>query len=112
MLMFLHAVLPALINLNLLFQRSDPLIHILYDALLTCVKELLSSGFASSELVREIANCDVTIVQIKGEVLKDENILGKSKVFVGFLLDFKLNELLDKGDISERDFDFSYKSIL
>ena len=45
-------------------------------------------------------------------MLKDENILGKSKVFVGFLLHSKLNELLDKGDISERDFDFFYKSIL
>ena len=111
-LIFLHAALPALINLNLLFQRSDPLIHILYDALLICVKQLLSSRFASPELVREFANCDVTIIQIKGEVLKDENILGISKVFVGFLLHSKLNELLDKGDISERDFDFFYKSIL
>ena len=109
--MFLHAALPPLINLNLLFQRSDPLIHILYDALLTYVKQLLSR-FASPEFVKEFANCDISIVQMKGEVFKDENILDKSKMFVGFLLHSKLNELLDKGDISERDFDFFYKSIL
>lgn len=55
--------------------------------------------------MRKFANGNVTIVQIKVEVLKGENILAKSKIFVGFLLRSKLNELWDKGDINERDLD-------
>ena len=57
-------------------------------------------------------HCYVTIAQIKREVFKDENILDKSKIFFGFSLRSKLNELLDKGGISERDFDIFYKSVL
>ena len=100
--MFSHAALPPLINLNLLLQRSD---------LLPVLKQLLSR-FAFPELVRKFTNCYVTIAQIKKEVFKDENILDKSKIFFGFLLCSKLNELLDKGDISEWDFDIFYKSVL
>lgn len=111
LLKFLHAALPPLIHLNLLLQRSDPLIHILYDALFTCAKQLLSR-FASPELVRKFDNGDVTINDIKGEVFKEENILDSSKMFVGFLLRTKLNELLNEGDISERDFDSFYSSVL
>ena len=77
MLMFLHTALTPLINLNLLLQRSDSLIHILYNTLFTCVKQLLSR-FASPELVRKFANGDVTIVQIKGEIIKDENTAKES----------------------------------
>ena len=109
-LMFLHAALPLLINLNLLLQRSDLLIQIFYDALFTCVKQLFSR-FASPELVRKFANGDITIIQIKGEIIKDENILDTSKMFVGFLQCSKLNELLDEGDISEREFDIFHKSV-
>ena len=95
MLVFLHAALLLLISLNLLLQRPDLLIHILYNALFTCVKQLLSR-FTSPELVRKFANGNVTIVQIKGEVLKDVNILDTIKMFISFLL------CLDKDDISER----------
>ena len=69
MLLFLLAALTPLINLSLLLQRSDPLIQVLYDALFTCVKQLLSR-FVSPELVRKFTNGDVTIVQTKGEILK------------------------------------------
>ena len=102
MLMFLWAALPPLINLNLLLRRSGPLIYIHYNALFTYFKQLLSR-FASCELVRKFANGDVTIVQIKGEIIKEKNILDTSKLFVGYLLDSKLNELLDEGGISKRD---------
>ena len=108
--MFLHAALPLLINLNLLLQRSNLLIQIFYDALSTCVKQLFSR-FASPELVRKFANGDITIIQIKGEILKEKNILDTSKMFVGFLQCSKLNELLDEGDISEREFDVFHKSV-
>ena len=60
LLKFLQATCPPLIHLNLLTQISDPLIHILCDALFTCVKQLLSR-FASPELVRKFNNGDVVI---------------------------------------------------
>ena len=85
MLIFLHAVLQPLINLTLLLKRSDPLINILYDAFFTCVKQLLSR-FSSAGLVRKFANGDLTIVQIKWELFKDNNILDTNKMFTGFLL--------------------------
>ena len=110
MSLFLLAALTPLINLSLLLQRSDPLIHVLYDALFTCVKQLLNR-FVSPELVRKFTNSDITIVQTKGEILKDGNILETSKMFAGFLLCSKLNELLDESDISEREFDVFYKSV-
>ena len=86
----------------MLLRRSGPLIYIHYNALFTYFKQLLSR-FASCELVRKFANGDVTIVQIKGEIIKEKNILDTSKLFVGYLLDSKLNELLDEGGISKRD---------
>ena len=110
MSLFFLAALTPLINLSLLLQRSDPLIHVLYDALFTCVKQLLNR-FVSPELVRKFTNSDVTIFQTKGEILKDGNILETSKMFAGFLLCSKLNELLDESDISEREFDVFYKSV-
>ena len=109
-IMFLYTALPSVININLPLQRSDSVIHVFCDALLTCVKQRLSR-FASPELVRKFADGDVTIVQIKGEILKDDNILDTNKMFVGFLLRSKLNWLLDEGDISEKKFDVFQKSV-
>ena len=43
--------------------------------------------------------------------MKDENILDTSKMVVGFLLHSKLNELLDEGGISKREFNVFYKSV-
>ena len=86
----------------MLLRRSGPLIYIHYNALFTYFKQLLSR-FASFELVRKFANGDATIVQIKGEIIKEKNILDTSKLFVGYLLDSKLNELLDEGGISKRE---------
>ena len=70
--------------------------------MLTFVKQLLRK-FGSPDLVRNIVAGLVTIVQIKKQA---------SKTFLGFLLGFILNELLDKGDIRERDFDIFHKSVL
>ena len=49
-LCFLHGALPLLINLNLLLQRSDPIIHLLYDALFDTTTILLSQ-FMSPQIV-------------------------------------------------------------
>ena len=39
---FLHRTLPKFIQLNLLLQRSDPIIHLMYDALFDTLVNLLS----------------------------------------------------------------------
>ena len=48
---------------------------------------------------------------MKEEVIKEENILDTSKIFVGVLLMRKLNMLLDEGEISERQYMF-FRSVL
>ena len=103
MLMFIYTAPHLLINLKLILQRSNLLICILYNALFICAKQFLSR-FASPEPVRMFANGHITIVQIKGEVLKSKNILDTNIMFIGFLLRSKFNELLDEGNTSERDF--------
>ena len=104
LLNFLHTALPPLIHLNFLLPRSDPIIRILYNVLFTRAKQILSR-FTSLELVGSFSNDEVTITQIKGKVMKDANILNTSRMFVALLLCKKFNELIDKGEISEREVD-------
>lgn len=94
----LHAVLLPLIHLNLLLQRSNPLIRIRYNAWFTCVKQVLTK-VTSAEQVQKVNNGDVTIAQIKRE--SNERVeKNMCKLFVGFMLCNKLNQLIDEGDIT------------
>ena len=43
--LFLQGTLPALTNLNLLLQRGDPVIHVMYDAFKNTVSALLGRVF-------------------------------------------------------------------
>ena len=75
------------------------------------------SRFVSPKIVKKFANGDVIIVQIEGEILKDDkNFRHKQNGYwlmvIGFLLHSMLNELLDEGNISEREFDVFHKSDL
>ena len=74
LLKFLQAsTLPPLIHLNWLIQKSDPFIKILKDDLFTYAKQRLGR-FVFPELVRKFSDGDVTIAQLKGEVMKEQNI--------------------------------------
>ena len=64
LLMFLDSILPPLIQLNLLLQRVDPVIHILYNPLFSCTS-LLLSRFAQPDLVREYQRREVSFDDIK-----------------------------------------------
>ena len=68
LLRFLGSALPPLIQLNLLLQRVDPLIHILYDSLFSCTC-LLLSRFAQPEIVRQYKRGEISYQVIKVEVL-------------------------------------------
>ena len=85
------------------------------------------SRFVPLKLVKTFANGDVIIVQIEGEILKDDKyfrdkqngywflakwLLVSCKMVIGFLLHSMLNELLDERNISEREFDVFHKSDL
>ena len=106
----LHAVLLPLIHLNLLLQRSNPLIRIRYNAWFTCVKQVLTK-VTSAEQVQKVNNGDVTIAQVKRE--SNERVENNTcKLFVGFMLCNTLNQLIDEGDITEREVDIFYSSVL
>ena len=53
--LFLNAALPVLTDLNLMLQRVDPVIHLMFEALFGCTIILLSR-FALSSVVQEFKN--------------------------------------------------------
>ena len=70
-LRFLDSALPPLIQLNLLSQRVNPIIHILYSysyPLFSC-NCLLLSRFAQPEIVRQYKRGEISYQVIKVEVL-------------------------------------------
>ena len=100
LLMFLDSTLPPLIQLNLLLQRVDPLIHILYDSLFSC-NSLLLSRFAQPDLVKKYQRGEVSFDDIKNEVMNDDNILQNERLFVGIFIRGKINSLFEDGTITE-----------
>ena len=99
---FLHGALPALICLNLLLQRSDPIIHLLYDALFD-TSVLLLSRFMVPQVVNQYKKNLLSEEAIKAAVEDPNNYLTTDKIFVGFIARMKANTLLNEGTISERD---------
>ena len=102
--MFLDGTLSCLTHLNLLLQRSDPIIHILYDVLFTTTCTLLSH-FIKPNIVKEYRNGNLSIAEIKLAVDDSNNHLTCDQLFVGFLVKNKAKKLLEEGDISQNDFD-------
>lgn len=81
--------LPVLINLNLKLQRSDPIIHLLYDTLFNCTKALLSWS-ALPEVVQKYRNSELS-----------KNDIHAEKLFVGILARSKIQKLLNDEDVNE-----------
>ena len=105
LLMFLDSTLPPLIQLNLLLQHVDPLIHIFYDSLFSCTS-LLLSRFAKPDLVRKYQRGEVSFDDIKNEVMNDDNILENERLFVGIFVRGKINTLFEDGTTTERQVSF------
>ena len=110
-LTFLHASLQPLIMLNLLLQCTDPLIHILHDALFSCTRFLLSR-FAQPELLGQQRRGELSKADVKAKVMDPDNVLPTTKIFVGFLIRGKINSLSDEGDISKRQKSNFYNACL
>jgi hypothetical protein len=82
-LSFLHGALPVLVCLNLLLQWSDPIIHLLHDALLDTSVVLLGH-FVSPGVVTQYKNNLLRKEDIKAAVKDANNYLTTDKILVGF----------------------------
>ena len=81
--MFLDGALSCLTRLNLLLQRSDPIIYILYDVLFTTTCTLISR-FIKPDIVKEYRNGNLSIAEIKLAVDDPNNHLTCDQLFVVF----------------------------
>ena len=99
---FLHGALPTLINLNLLLQRSDPIIDLMYDAVFDTSVTLLSR-FISPDIVTQYKNHKLSNEDIRIIVEDPDYYLPTNTLFVGFLARTLANKLLHDGTISENE---------
>ena len=104
-LLFVHACLPVFVNFNLLLQREDPILPLMYEAVLDVIVILLSR-FLKPELVSQFrANPEK---KFDGIIRDPANQLDDSKIHLGFGLRGKLTKALDEGDVTE----IQYKEFL
>ena len=95
--------MPTLINLNLLLQRSDTVIHIIHDQLFstTCV---LLSRFVTPDIVKRSKQGE-TIAEITELVQDLDKLLAKDKFFLSYLARSQIKKLLSEGDNSQFEYD-------
>ena len=99
----MQGALPTLINLNLLLQRSDTIIHIIHDQLFstTCV---LLSRFVTPDIVKRSKQGE-TIAEITELVQDPDKLLAKDKFFLSYLARSQIKKLLSEGDNSQFEYD-------
>ena len=99
----MQGALPTLINLNLLLQRSDTIIHIIHGQLFstTCV---LLSRFVTPDIVKRSKQGE-TIAEITELVQDPDKLLAKDKFFLSYLARSQIKKLLSEGDNSQFEYD-------
>ena len=99
----MQGALPSLINLNLLLQRSDTIIHIIHGQLFstTCV---LLSRFVTPDIVKRSKQGE-TIAEITELVQDPDKLLAKDKFFLSYLARSQIKKLLSEGDNSQFEYD-------
>ena len=100
---FLHGALPRLINFNLLLQRSDPIIQLMYGALFDMPVTLLSR-FISPDKVTHYKNDKLSNEDIRIMVEDSDCYLVANTLLVGFLARTQANKLLHDRTISENEY--------
>ena len=92
-----------MINLNLLLQRSDTIIHIIHGQLFstTCV---LLSRFVTPDIVKRSKQGE-TIAEITELVQDPDKLLAKDKFFLSYLARSQIKKLLSEGDNSQFEYD-------
>ena len=91
-LLFFQSILPVFTRINLLFQRSDPCIHLIHSQIRTYLKSLLNKFLLPSVLAD---TPDITNV-----AYTEENQLSDDKLYVGLLTRMTLTRLLEDGSVS------------
>ena len=100
---FLYGALPRLINLNLLLQRSNPIIHLMHDALFD-MSVMLCSRFISLDIVTQYKNHKLSNEDIRIIVKDPDYYLPANMLFIGFLARTQANKLLHDRTISENEY--------
>ena len=90
--------------MNLLLQRSDPIIHLMYDALFDTSVTLLSR-FISPDIVTQYKNHKLSNEDIRIIVEDPDYYLPTNTLFVGFLGRTQANKLLHDRMISENEYE-------
>lgn len=104
-LLFLHSCLPSFVTFNLLLQREDPILPLIYDAMIDLIVIVLSR-FLVPEVVSQFkAN---PTKQFDAIARDPTNQLDDSKIHLGFGIRGRLTKALDEGDITEKQ----YKELL
>ena len=102
--LFLDAALLVLTSLNLMLQRADHVIHLMFEALFECATILLSR-FALPTVVQEVKNGKLFKCQKDLTKYLDDpvNHLPTDKLYVGYLARSNVDKLLDDGDIDKNE---------
>ena len=98
-LMFFQSILPVFTHANRFLQREEPLIHVLHPQLTNLLKKIYSNFIKPSV----IADCIRDLPSLKYK--ESCNQVDNDHLIVGFITLQKAKQLLDNGDISERQYD-------
>ncbi|XP_069080247.1 uncharacterized protein [Pleurodeles waltl] len=89
--LFLQSSLPAFVNFNLLLQREDPVIHLLYDAIVDLLALLLSRAYVSQVVHSFMKNPEASLPDLSS----CDSQITDSSLYVGIGVRGKLKNMLE-----------------
>ncbi|XP_078538683.1 uncharacterized protein LOC144823754 [Lissotriton helveticus] len=92
---FLQSSLPAFVNFNLLLQREDPVIHLLYDAIVDLLALLLNRAYLGQVVQSFIKNPETNLPDLSS----CDYQIPESSLYVGICVRGKLKSMLERGII-------------
>ncbi|XP_078538685.1 uncharacterized protein LOC144823755 [Lissotriton helveticus] len=93
--LFLQSSLPAFVNFNLLLQREDPVIHLLYDAIVDLLALLLSRAYVGQVVQSFMKNPEASLPDLSSCDCQ----IPDSSLYVGIGVRGKLKNMLEMGII-------------
>ena len=101
-LLFHHASIPLFNNFNKLLQSEEPIIHMLLDSTIQLARSL------ANRIIKPQVLKDTPVTELN---LDDPQIYKpEHSIFMGVTTKFKLQKLLNDGDISERQHSWVFKA--
>ena len=96
-LLFVQSIIPTFTRLNMLLQREDPMIFLIFSQIRAFVKNLMCKFVCPEHIIN--AGEDITKVAYDCP----SNQLDNDKVYIGMFTRSKLRKLLDDGDLLSSD---------